>query len=234
MSYKTHEERLEEKYREPLGGCAESPSDCAHYGGLGPQARQVVGLGGAPTRNTTLPTDPAERKKYPMATGLLYYFPDALAEVARVSWEGNNQHNPGQPLHWDRAKSQDEADTAVRHLSQAGTRDSDGSRHTAKFAWRALALLQKEIEDDRNNTQPVPEAPPGDDQRELYAIRLAAIDVMAMSNTRESYARALISRTNPYWTPAYDSVRQAVLREIELRELVEAVQNQQRSAKVSR
>jgi hypothetical protein len=27
-----------------------------------------------------------------------------------------------------------------------GTMDSDGLRHTAKMAWRALALLQKEIE----------------------------------------------------------------------------------------
>lgn len=109
----------------------------------------MIGIGGAPTRNTSLPTDPAERKKYPMATGLLDYFPDALAEVSHISWHGNNQHNPGQPLNWARGKSQDEADTAVRHLSQRGTRDVDGLRHTAKAAWRVLALLQKEIEVDQ-------------------------------------------------------------------------------------
>ena len=34
----------------------------------------------------------------------------ALAEVARVSKAGNDQHNPGQPLHWARDKSADHAD----------------------------------------------------------------------------------------------------------------------------
>lgn len=74
------------------------------------------------------------------------YFPDALMEIARCSKAGNDQHNPGKPLHWDRSKSQDEADSLVRHLLQSGEIDTDGVRHTAKVAWRALALLQKEIE----------------------------------------------------------------------------------------
>jgi hypothetical protein len=34
----------------------------------------------------------------------------------------------------------------VRHLIERGTRDTDGQRHTAKVAWRALALLQEELE----------------------------------------------------------------------------------------
>jgi hypothetical protein len=106
----------------------------------------VIGLGGAPTRATTLPTDPAERKRHPVASGVLDYFPDALVAVANVSWQGNEQHNPGQPLHWARSKSTDEADTMLRHFLQRGTRDTDGQRHTAKMVWRALALLQKEIE----------------------------------------------------------------------------------------
>lgn len=87
-----------------------------------------------------------ERKERPVYSGVLRYFPDALMEVARCSWVGNEQHNPGQPLHWDRAKSTDEADALVRHLLDAGTVDTDGIRHTAKVAWRALALLQKELE----------------------------------------------------------------------------------------
>jgi hypothetical protein len=90
-----------------------------------------------------------ERKTYPLATGLLDYFPDALMEIAHVSYVGNEQHNPGQPLHWDRSKSKDEADAAMRHFVKRGTRDSDGQRHSAKYAWRAIALLQKEIELER-------------------------------------------------------------------------------------
>jgi hypothetical protein len=87
-----------------------------------------------------------ERKERPVYSGVLRYFPLALLEVARCSYLGNEQHNAGQPLHWDRAKSTDEADALVRHLLDAGTVDSDGIRHTAKVAWRALALLQKELE----------------------------------------------------------------------------------------
>lgn len=89
------------------------------------------------------------RKQRPVFSGVLKYFPDALMEVAHASWVGNEQHNPGEPLHWDRRKSADEADALVRHLMRAGEIDSDGVRHTAKVAWRALALLQKELEQAR-------------------------------------------------------------------------------------
>jgi hypothetical protein len=93
-----------------------------------------------------LPTDPKARKAVPIATGVLDYFPDALAAVAECSQKGNEQHNPGQPLHWDRSKSTDESDALIRHFLERGTVDTDGIRHSAKVAWRALALLQKEIE----------------------------------------------------------------------------------------
>lgn len=92
-----------------------------------------------------------ERKERPVYSGVLRYFPDALLEVARCSYLGNEQHHPGQPLHWDRSKSTDEADALVRHLMDAGTLDTDGVRHTAKVAWRALALLQKELEAVRDS-----------------------------------------------------------------------------------
>ena len=87
-----------------------------------------------------------ERKEYPMATGLLDYFPDALAEVSHVSYMATAQHHPGEPVHWDRSKSPDEADALLRHLKDRGKLDTDGLRHSAKVAWRALALLQKELE----------------------------------------------------------------------------------------
>lgn len=109
----------------------------------------MIGRGGAPTRPTTLPTDAKERKKYPLASGLMDYFPDALVAVSNVSYVGNFQHNGDVPLFWDRSKSQDEADTMLRHFAQRGTLDADGQRHMAKAAWRALALLQKEIEEDQ-------------------------------------------------------------------------------------
>lgn len=94
----------------------------------------------------TLSTDKQERKETPICSGVLDYFPDALAAVAQVSYIGNKQHNGDAPLHWARGKSQDHPDCIVRHLMERGTIDIDGRRHSAKLAWRALALLQEEIE----------------------------------------------------------------------------------------
>ena len=103
-----------------------------------------------PSPQSGLPSDAAERKTHPIGTGVIDYFPDAIAAVAHCSYVGNEQHNPGKPLHWDRAKSQDESDALMRHFVERGTIDSDGVRHSAKVAWRALALLQKEIESSRD------------------------------------------------------------------------------------
>ena len=88
------------------------------------------------------------RKQTPIFTGVLNYFPDAIREVARCSYAGQQQHNPDKPLAWDRSKSGDELDALSRHLLEAGTIDTDDIRHSAKVAWRALANLQKEIEND--------------------------------------------------------------------------------------
>lgn len=97
----------------------------------------------------SLPTNATARKACPIYSGVLRYFPDALAAVAHCSHQGNEQHNPGTALHWDRGKSGDELDALTRHLLEAGTVDTDGIRHSAKVAWRALANLQKEIEADQ-------------------------------------------------------------------------------------
>lgn len=102
----------------------------------------------APPTGTHLPTNPEARKKIPLYSGLVKYFPDALVAVAQLSQRGNDQHNPGEPLHWAREKSTDQEDTLLRHLFEAGTFDTDGCRHSAKVAWRALAMLQLEIERD--------------------------------------------------------------------------------------
>ncbi len=93
-----------------------------------------------------LPQDPKARKNVPIYSGFLKYFPRAAAAVAELSRIGNDQHNPGKPLHWDRSKSGDELDALCRHLLQAGTVDTDGIRHSCKVAWRAMANLEKELE----------------------------------------------------------------------------------------
>lgn len=107
-------------------------------------------------------TDAKARKALPLCTGVLDYFPDALLAVAECSRVGNDQHNPGQPLHWAKEKSTDEADALLRHLAERGTLDADGVRHSAKVAWRALALLQREIEAERQATGvPLPSSSSG-------------------------------------------------------------------------
>lgn len=90
-----------------------------------------------------LPTDYKTRKESPIASGVLDYFPDALAAVAYVSKVGNDQHNPGEPMHWARGKSSDHADCIIRHLADRDFLDTDHLPHVAKVAWRALALCQE-------------------------------------------------------------------------------------------
>ena len=100
-------------------------------------------------------TDAKERKSLPVYSGVIAYFPLALMEVARVSRVGNDQHNPGKPLHWDRSKSSDELDACQRHLLDRASGekfDSDGTRHLAKVIWRASAALEKELEGERDDT----------------------------------------------------------------------------------
>lgn len=95
---------------------------------------------------------PEERKNRPVYSGVLKYFPKALMEIALVSKVGNDQHNAGQPLHWAKEKSKDHLDAMIRHSLEAGTFDSDGMRHSAKMAWRALAQLETELENELDTT----------------------------------------------------------------------------------
>ena len=111
--------------------------------------RAVAKIEAELAKHSVLPTDAKARKSVPITTGVLDYFPLALAAVAECSRVGNEQHNPGEPLHWARGKSTDQADCIVRHLIDRGKIDTDGVRHSAKVAWRALALLQLEIEADQ-------------------------------------------------------------------------------------
>ena len=87
----------------------------------------------------------------PLYSGLLAYFPDALAMVAQNSVIGQHQHGTlDEPLHWDRSKSSDDPDAMLRHMADHSRNpyDTDGRLHLGKVAWRALAMLQKFIEEE--------------------------------------------------------------------------------------
>lgn len=92
-----------------------------------------------------------ERKQRPVFQGVIQYFPDAIMEVAYCSYIANEQHNPGEPMYWNKLKSIGRGDEIVRHLMDKETYDTDGIRHRAKCAWRALKLLQREIENEQTN-----------------------------------------------------------------------------------
>jgi hypothetical protein len=89
-------------------------------------------------KKLTLPIDSAERKNYPMLSGCLTYFPAALAGVAHLSKLGNDKHNPGQPLHHNRAKSSDHGDCIIRHLMDL----QDMLAHYEKEAVKAVGSTE--------------------------------------------------------------------------------------------
>ncbi len=108
----------------------------------------------------TLPVDSQARKEVPVVSGVLKYFPAAIAGVARVSYLGNKKHNGDAPLHHARGKSSDHSDCVVRHLMDVN--DIEARIHSyiltseqptehigalllevSQLAWRALALSQE-------------------------------------------------------------------------------------------
>ena len=111
--------------------------------------------------NNTLPTDSAARKGFPIFSGLLAYFPAALAGIARWSKLGNEKHNPGESLHHARGKSMDHRDCIPRHLMDLADLEATLVRDTVPhhignpttvaaildeadaLAWRACALSQE-------------------------------------------------------------------------------------------
>ena len=83
-----------------------------------------------------LPENASERKTYPVYSGFINYFPHAIAAVSHLSYEGNQQHHPDKPLHWDKQKSADELDALMRHML-----DEDWEQ----VAWRAMANLERKL-----------------------------------------------------------------------------------------
>ena len=76
-----------------------------------------------------LPENSAERKTYPVYSGFLNY-------VSHLSYQGNQQHHPDKPLHWDKHKSADELDALMRHML-----DDEWEQ----VAWRAMANLERKL-----------------------------------------------------------------------------------------
>ena len=114
-------------------------------------------LSGQSVAKQHLPEGSEARKRVPIATGCLDYFPDALAKIAELSFLGNEKHNPDEPLHWSRGKSNDHPDCLLRHFMDRGKVDEtwdemaakhgmERVRHSVEMAWRALAIAQLEIE----------------------------------------------------------------------------------------
>lgn len=93
-----------------------------------------------------LPPDSTVRKQTPIYSGVMAYFPLAIAALARVSFKGNEKHNPGEPLHWSREKSSDHTDSIARHLMDGDGVDEDGELHAVHLAWRALANAELALE----------------------------------------------------------------------------------------
>lgn len=90
-----------------------------------------------------LPKDSDERKKWPIYSGVLSPFPNAIAAVARQSYAGNEKHcDPLEPLHWEPNKSNDHHDCLMRHLLE---------EDYVAVAWRALALLETKIQQEKYN-----------------------------------------------------------------------------------
>jgi phage tail protein X len=95
-----------------------------------------------------IPTDDKLRKQIRAFQGFVKYFPDATAAVALLSKIANEQHNPGEPMHWAKEKSTEELDSLMNHLIDIAckgelSRDSDGILDAVKIAWRGMANLQR-------------------------------------------------------------------------------------------
>src|SRR3546814_11609611 len=86
----------------------------------------------------SLPDDATKRLEYPMADGLVDYFPDALAEVSRLSHTATKQQHPDKPLHWDRSTSSPHRNKIMSHLADAGELAHKGMPPSPPVAWRAL------------------------------------------------------------------------------------------------
>lgn len=147
-----------------------------------------------------LPTDSKQRKGVPIVTGVLDYFPLAIAAVARVSKRGNDKHNAGQPLHWAREKSADHIDCVGRHLLDRDVIDTDsGETELSHAAWRILAALEVQQEKMKDfRTMPLA-AIPTLDESDRYGPKAGLSPICYISGGMRGY--------KDYNFPAFDAAR---------------------------
>ncbi len=146
---------------------------------------------------SALPKDSTERKDTPIFSGVIRYFPLALAAVARLSKIGNDKHNPNEPVRWSREKSSDHGDCLIRHQIEFDEIDQDsGEYHAAAVVWRALAQLQLleeqrlfSLETSNGNTGREIEAPT--EATQPYRQGPHVPEVQATSRTDEEIFQAL-------------------------------------------
>ena len=77
-----------------------------------------------------------QRKRVPIYTGFIKYFPDAIIEVTKQSTRGMLQHDT--PT-WNKDISKDELDALMRHMIE---------EDWAAVAWRAMANLQRKCDEE--------------------------------------------------------------------------------------
>lgn len=139
------------------------------------------------SRKLTLPVDSNARKQIPMYSGCGAYFPAALAGVAFHSLKSNEKHNPGEPLHHSRGKSNDHADCIDRHKTDIGDLLAAHERgediavrqlldEADALSWRALALSQ-ELHEKFGGAPLAPAARlPQKTPRQMYEAYLASLN----------------------------------------------------------
>ena len=86
-----------------------------------------------------LPSAAEERKQIPVYSAFVRFFPRAIVAVTKMSMEGQRQHNAnGDSIKWIRSASSDDKDALMRHVLE---------EDWAKVAWRAMAILEKHLEE---------------------------------------------------------------------------------------
>lgn len=82
------------------------------------------------------PVDDAERKKYAVGTFICEFFPHAIAELARFSYDMQQKHNPNAPMGWVKDKSIGDGNQIFRHQMNGDYEE---------VAWRGLEQLERKL-----------------------------------------------------------------------------------------